>query len=203
MSTSRQAPRAPVGTHIPPPRVYARPRVPQTSRHGQLTSGKRARTYQFLRHGLVFKKVSRHAGVSRDMPYRIHNNIMTYGAMLPPRRRVLGRPQKLTPADKEALYNELLQYGWMNQAEMVWWLEQERDVVVSQSTISRFLRSERINRKVMRLTSLNRDEDLRDDYRRIISRYIADELVFIDESFFKEKDSWRYRAYGPIGSEDR
>ena len=33
-----------------------------------------------------------------------------------------------------------------------------------------------------------------------MAQYVAEDLVFLDESIFNEKTGWRHRAYGPIGS---
>lgn len=34
-------------------------------------------------------------------------------------------------------------------------------------------------------------------------RFVAEDLVFLDESIFNEKTGWRYHAYGPIGQDIR
>lgn len=49
--------------------------------------------------------------------------------------------------------------------------------------------------KNLRVLSLGRGEDLRDDYREWMSAYTADDLVFIDESIFNEETRWQQRAY--------
>ena len=33
--------------------------------------------------------------------------------------------------------------------------------------------------------------------------YVAQDLVFLDESILNEKTVWRYRAYGPLGHDIR
>jgi hypothetical protein len=65
------------------------------------------------------------------------------------------------------------------------------------------LKKEGWSRKTLRVISLGRCEDLRDDYRRVMAQYNAEDLVFIDESIFNEKTGWRHHAYGPIGEENR
>ena len=32
-------------------------------------------------------------------------------------------------------------------------------------------------------------------------QYVAEDLVFFDESIFNEKTGWQYQAYGPIGQD--
>src|SRR5438876_2982320 len=50
---------------------------------------------------------------------------------------------------------------------------------------------------------MSHSEDLCDAYWEQIHQFMADELVFIDESIFSEKTGWRHRAYGPLGEEAR
>jgi hypothetical protein len=102
-----QASRAPVGVHTAP-LPNREPRIPLSTRHGQSTSYKRAETYRYLRYGLPFSEVARYARVSRATSYRIHTNLIVHGSLLSPRRMALSRPLKLTPADKDTLFKELL-----------------------------------------------------------------------------------------------
>jgi hypothetical protein len=80
---------------------------------------------------------------------------------------------------------------------MACWLEYECGVRVSQSTISRL--SKRSKKEVRRISLRveRRDEE--------ISRFLADDLVFLDEFIFNEKTGWlavydicTYRAQGEI-----
>jgi hypothetical protein len=70
----------------------------------------------------------------------------------------------------------------------------ERGVEVDQSTISRTFSAKGWNKKTLRLISLNQSEALRDAYREAMSRYTADDLVFINEAIFCEKTGWRHHA---------
>ena len=86
---------------------------------------------------------------------------------------------------------------------MACWLEYERSVQVSQSTISRLLKRQRWSKKEVRRISLTQSREARRRYREEISRFPADDLVFLDESIFNEKTGWRHMAYAPIGHEAR
>lgn len=86
---------------------------------------------------------------------------------------------------------------------MVWWLFYERGVIVSQSTVSRLLKRRKWTRKNLTRISRNRSEALRDAYKADIAKFDAEALIFLDESIFNEKTSWRHRAYAPIGHEAR
>jgi len=197
--------RAPIGTRFTIPTVdppLPLP-LPQSSKHGQSYARRRSDILALLLLGIPLKEIQTRVGVAYMTVLRVHQNLMKYGSVRPPRFRTLGRRPKLTPADKIALLTELCEHGWMDQEEMVFWLHMERDIRVHQSTVSRMLTKEGWNKKNLRVISLNRCEDLRDNYRNTIAQYNADDLVFIDESLFNERTGWRHRAYGPIGHENR
>jgi DDE superfamily endonuclease len=42
-------------------------------------------------------------------------------------------------------------------------------------------------------------QELREAYIEEMKKYIAEDLVFLDEAIFNEKTGWRYRGYGPQG----
>jgi len=115
----------------------------------------------------------------------------------------MGRPQLLTVGDRDALFAWLIEEGWRTQYEMRWWLFDEREVLVSQSTISRLLKKMNWSRRNIHRLSLNRSEEARTAYRQSLAGVAAEDLIFLDESIFNEKTGWRSRGYGPIGSEAR
>lgn len=81
----------------------------------------------------------------------------------------MGRPNRMSIEDEEALRDYLLSYGWMDQKDMVNWLETTRNVKVSQSTLSRMLRrnawtiatfGHRDGRNISSLPSASQEEDV-------------------------------------------
>ena len=50
---------------------------------------------------------------------------------------------------------------------------------------------------------MDRSETLRRAYLDDIRRFVAEDLIFLDESIFNEKTGWRHHAYAPIGDEAR
>jgi transposase len=137
--------------------------------------------------------------------YNIAANLKTHGSVRKPpdELKKLGAPSKITDADAEALFEELIRSGWLYQDEIVHWLQVERGVKVTQATISRFLKSMKWSRRTLRPYSINRNEDLRDSYRRTMRNFAAEDLVFLDEAIFNEKTGWRHHAYAPVGHEAR
>jgi hypothetical protein len=69
--------------------------------------------------------------------------------------------------------------------------EQERNVEVSRSTISRMLKKRGWNRKELRRVSMTQSGSLRDAF---LSNFENRDVVFLDESIFNEKTGWRHRA---------
>jgi hypothetical protein len=49
----------------------------------------------------------------------------------------------------------------------------------------------------------NQSNELRRAYINDIRQIDAQDLIFIDESIFNKKTSWRHHAYAPIGHEAR
>ena len=133
------------------------------------------------------------------------DNLRTYGSVRKPPAAVkpLGRPLKIREEDAEALFGELVRSGWMYNDEIVHWLCTERGITVNRSTISRFLKQQGWSRRSLRPFSLNRNEELREGYRRTMARFAAEDLVFLDEVIFNEKTGWRQCVYGPIGHQSR
>jgi len=90
----------------------------------------------------------------------------------------------------------LLREGWLYQDEIVFWLWCEREVLVHRSTVAWALKMRKRTQRELRRISLARGNDLRRQWREEMCRYVAQDLVFLDESIFNEKTGWRYRAYG-------
>lgn len=72
------------------------------------------------------------------------------------------------------------------QLEIVHWLNVERVLPVSTSTVCRFLKDRGWNRRTLRSFSVLRNEDLRQSYRISMRKCTAEDLIFLDESIFNE-----------------
>jgi len=68
------------------------------------------------------------------------------------------------------------------QNDMIWFLYDEFDIVISQSTISRMLKQARYSRKIAQRVAAERDEKLRSEWKRWLMSWTSDQLVFLDES---------------------
>jgi transposase len=139
-------------------------------------------------------------GISERSAWRWQNNLRKYGSIRRPTQIPLGRPHKLSVADEKALLHELRNTGWMYQDEMIQWLAHERNVTVSQATVSSLLKANQWTSKTLSLQSDRQDDALRTAYVQDMRKFAADDLIFLDESLFNEKTGWRSRGYAPIGS---
>jgi transposase len=86
-------------------------------------------------------EIATDVGISERTAWRWHSNIKKYGSIRKPSQIPLGRRHKLSVGDELALLHELRNTGWMYQDEMIQWLAHERDVMVSQGTISTLLKA--------------------------------------------------------------
>lgn len=86
---------------------------------------------------------------------------------------------------------------------MVWFLWEEWDILVDRSTIARFLKKNKVSRKVSERMGDRQSNKLRLIFRAESRSWTADQLVFIDESLFNEATGWRYYAYAPVGQPGR
>jgi transposase len=141
--------------------------------------------------------------VSKWSVDELRRNLLRYGSVKKPSLQKLGRPPILTQADKDAIFEQLLQESWMYHDEIAWWVWEEREKKVSAASICRLLKNEGWTRKKLRRIARNRSEELRQSYREEMLRFEAEDLVFLDESIFNEQTGWRSKAYAPIGHEAR
>lgn len=174
------------------------PRGPQFANHG-ITTRKRLDICRYLLLGWPCQTIADEVGCSRKAIFNVQDNLLSHGSVRKPLQNKLGRSCKITEEDATALFDELYCHGWMYQDEVVRWLELERGVYTTQPTVSRFLKKNGWNRKTLRPTCIDRNEELRESYRNCMRRYDAEDVVFLDESIFNEKTGWRHHAYAPVG----
>ena len=181
------------------------PRAPEIGpfRPQGLLSSCIAEVVRYLIMGLPVDLIVKRTTVSQAVVYRIRQNLLKFQSARAPRLRQLGRPKKLTLGDEKALLEHLMGSGWLSQYEMQTWLFLECNVIISQSAISRAIKRNGWMHKKLKLTARGRSEALRDAWRTEMRQYTADQLVFLDESIFKEQTGWRMHAYAPIGHEAR
>ena len=108
--------------------------------------------------------------------YEWQRNLMRYSSAARPHNFIVGRPKKLSRQNESVLLDWLLREGWHMQDEMVYWLWNERGVIVSQSTISCLLCKNRyeckmlISQSVSQLTISGDQERSFDKFHSIVVR---------------------------------
>jgi transposase len=137
--------------------------------------------------------------------YEWERKLLTYGDLDRPEHLRLrtGRRHRLHTAAKEGLLEYIKQYPWVYQDEMAIYLEEEWGIQVHRSTISRFLKEHHISNKRGQRVGHTQSQPLRTAWQAIMHDITAEQMVFIDESIFKEQTGWRLMAYGPIGQPAR
>jgi transposase len=186
------------------PKSPQRPKAPPFRRQMNGKPGYVHQKYmEMWRQGVHVEAIAVQLGLGRSTAFLWQKNLLMYGSIKEPGQKPLGRPHNMTIADEKALLEVLETHGWMYQDEMIWWLEYERGVIISQPTLSRTLRRNKWTQKAIETISKRRSEHLRELYLDAMAAYPAEDIIFIDESIFNEKTGWRLKAWAPIGDPSR
>lgn len=142
-------------------------------------------------------------GCSDQAVYDIEAKIQRYGVPSLPGLRRNGPRRRITPAAKESLLTHLNRHPYLFQDELAMWLQEEWDILVSRQTVNRLLKEEKLSRKKGQRIG-PQSEVLRKAWQAdMATNFVAEQLVFLDESLFKEQTCWRSMAMGPIGDPAR
>ena len=82
-------------------------------------------------------------------------------------------------------------------------LEEEWDIKVNQSTVSWLLKRNKFRNKKGQRIEYTQSQALQVAQQAQMHDISAEQMVFIDESLFKQQTGQRLMAYGPIGSPAR
>jgi transposase len=149
----------------------------------------------------IARKIHRHPSTV----YRWETRVQLYGTIdRPPHLRLpTGRPRRIHTAAIESLLEFQKQNPWVYQDEMAIFLEEEWGITVNKSTICRLLKKHRISNKKGQRLGHTQSQSLRTAWQSLMLDVTAEQLVFLDESIFKQQTGWRLMAYGPIGQPAR
>ncbi|KAK8872328.1 hypothetical protein PGQ11_002842 [Apiospora arundinis] len=129
---------------------------------------------------------------------RVRANMRCFGsARAPPNGG--GRPRSITPSMLNALCDRLIEKPCMYQDEMVVFLWDEFEILVTTYSISRALASIRWSNKTARRVAKERNADLRDLYLHKLSAFRSYQLVYIDESGCDKRIGFRRTGWSPLG----
>ncbi len=108
----------------------------------------------------------------------------------------IDRSKILSEYHVQKLLDFLSQRLIIYQNDMIWFLYDEFDIVISQSMISRVLKQARYSRKIAQRVAAERDEKLRSEWERQLMNWTSDQLVFLDESVACERtDRFNFLLY--------
>ena len=145
------------------------------------------------------KAIAKDIRCSKTAVYALRKRLQVYHTTDPPYTLPLGQPRRIITAAKEAVLKYLRQRPWSYQDELAMYLEEEWRIRVSQPTICRLLKENRISLKKRLRIEQNQSLMLRNSWQAFMHEITAEQLVFLDESIFKEQTGWRCMAYSPIG----
>ena len=114
-----------------------------------------------------------------------------------------GRTPTIHPAARVGLKHFLEHQPWAYQDEMEYYLFDDWGITVSQSTISKALKSMKINTKCLKREALERSQECRNMYFLDISQFTHDMLIYLDESAANEHTMHRKRGWAEYGVSPR
>jgi transposase len=138
-------------------------------------------TLRFVR-GDANKAISEVTGVSLRQVQQMKRNWTHFGDVVPPRMSIGHRPRRLTKFHEDELLKYIEQRPHAYLDEMVWFLWDEFEIALNESTVSRALKRLQWNRKKMVRRSAQRNQALRNDWMHRLGGWTAEQLIFLDES---------------------
>ena len=138
------------------------------------------------------------AGCSSRSVKSISENLRCFGRTTAPQNGG-GRPRSITPLMVDALRQHLLEKPDRYLDELVVFLWDEFEILVTVATISRTLRRMGWSKKVARRVAREQNADLRDSYLHDLSSYEPHHLVYVDESGCDKRVGFRRTGWSPLG----
>jgi transposase len=151
-----------------------------------------------LSKSLTTTQMAEAAGCSERSVRAIRSNLQCFGTTKAPANGG-GRPRSITPPMLEALREHLLEKPGLYLDEMMVFLWDEFEVLVTKFSISRALASIKWSKKVARQVAKERNADLRDYYLHSLSEFHSYHLIYIDESGCDKRVGFRRTAWSPLG----
>jgi hypothetical protein len=133
------------------------------------------------------------AEISLRQMQRMRFNWTHFDEMTAPVLTIEHRSRKLSQFHEIELLRYLKQRPHAYLNEMCWFVWDEFEISVNDSTVSRALKRLSWNRKKMMRQTAQRNQQLRNDWMQRLSEWIAEQLIFLNESAACERtDDRRY-----------
>jgi hypothetical protein len=137
--------------------------------------------------------------VAASAPSKTYDRTFRYFGTTKAPPNGVGRPKAITPPMLSALLEPLIEKPKLCQDEMVIFLYDEFNVLVTTPSISRALASAGWSKKAARCVAKEQNADLRDFYLYNLSAFCLYHLVYIDESGCDKRVGFRQTGWSPLG----
>ncbi len=94
----------------------------------------------------------------------------------------IDRSRLLSEYHAQKLLDFLSQRFIIYQNDMIWFLYDEFDIVISQSTISKLLKEAKYSRKIIQRIIAEHDKKFCNEWKQQLMNWTSDQLIFLDES---------------------
>jgi len=130
---------------------------------------------------------------------RHRSNVRLFGSVTAPPNKS-GRPRSLTPLMVQVLCDHLVEKPHLYLDEMVVFLWDEFEVLVTTWSIRRALKREGWSKKASKQKARERNANLRDAYFHFISDFSSYHIVYVDESGCDKRIGFRGTGWSPRGT---
>jgi transposase len=144
-------------------------------------------------------EIAKAAGCSIRCIQAIRSNFQHFGSLKAPRNGG-GRRASVTPLMLDALCEHLLEKPGLYRSEMVIFLWDEFDVLVSTYSVGRALNSRNWTKKTIRRVANGRNPDLRDLYLHNLEEFRSYHLIYVDESGYNQRVGFRRTGWSPTST---
>ncbi len=150
-----------------------------------------------------FKAIVEEVHCHFDTVYRIQKNLFMYDSSFRSQFRLKDASWKIFSIAEDSLITYLKQQSWAMQKEMMWFLWKKWDISVHRFTIFRILRKRRWSERKKQHVNIRQNDELRLVWIADLLRLTAEQLVFVDETFFNEITKWHHQVYASVDESAR
>lgn len=146
-------------------------------------------------HGWLKRDIMEALGISKTSLKRWRQHVQRHGSVIPPRNPLQGRPSVLDAFQTNDLINVISDSPELFLDEIRDWVLVSMDIGLSRVTIGRIIRDLGITYKRLHKIAAERDEELRREWmEEVQTEFVAEQMVFVDESSKDERTI--YRRFG-------
>lgn len=160
------------------------------------------RAIWLLDHGWLKDDILQILGISESSLKRWRRHVRHHGSVIPPRNLLQGRPSVLDALQIHELTLAICESPELFLDEIRDWVLVSMDIGLSRATISRIIKDLGFTYKHLHKVAIERDEELRQEWmEEIQSEFVAEQMVFVDESSKDERTIYRRFGRAPKGQD--